>query len=47
MEAECIDDWLDLPDPNKSDLIPEDWDPLGDEVPAVEDLVAGRRVVAA
>jgi type VI secretion system protein len=30
MEAERIDDWLDLPDPNKSDLIPEDWDPLGE-----------------
>jgi type VI secretion system protein len=45
MESERIDDWLDLPDPDTSDLIPEDWDPLGDEARADEDAIAGHRLV--
>jgi type VI secretion system FHA domain protein len=45
MESERIDDLLDLPDPNTADLIPEDWDPLGDEARGDDDPIAGHRLV--
>ena len=46
VEPERIDDWLALSEPYTADLLPDDWDALGDHASAEEHRDTGPRVTA-